>query len=91
MVSGSVRGRTARVHVLQVPGCPLVDRLRQLLDECSAAAGVRLDVEVLVGDYPSPTLVVGGLDVATGAPPGQGAYCRLDLPTRTQVLEALVG
>lgn len=86
----TVLGRAARrVQVLQVPDCPLVGRLLELLEECGAAADVDLDVEVIVGEYPSPTLVVDGVDVTTDQPVSQITCCRLDLPTRAQVLAAL--
>ena len=48
-------------------------------------------VEVLVGDFPSPTLVIDGVDVATGRTVAHSVCCRLDLPTRDQVLAALGG
>jgi hypothetical protein len=35
-----------------------------------------------------PAVLVDGLDV-TGAPLGQGAFCRLDLPTERQIEAAL--
>ena len=77
------------VQVLQVPDCPLVDRLLALIEECRAQIGVDLEVQMRVGQYPSPTLVVDGVDVATGRPVSVAACCRLDLPTRDQVLAAL--
>lgn len=79
------------VQVLEVEGCPLVDRLIALIDDCRAEVGTAFEVERLVGEYPSPTLVADGLDVATGAPVVDKAYCRMDLPTREQVLAALRG
>lgn len=82
-------GRRRVVQVLQVPGCPLVDRLLALVEECRDLSGADLDVQVLVGQYPSPTLVVDGRDAATGLPVTTAACCRLDLPTREQILAAL--
>jgi hypothetical protein len=79
------------VQILQVPDCPLVERLRWLLDECMAEIGTNEPVEVLVGEYPSPTLLIDGIDVASGTPLRGGAFCRLDLPNRTQILDALTG
>ena len=79
----------ARLQLLQVPGCPLVDRLVALVESCRAEVGSTVDVERLVGEYPSPTLVVDGIDVATGSPVAARACCRLDLPSREQVLAAL--
>ncbi|GAB2469183.1 hypothetical protein GCM10027063_07000 [Promicromonospora xylanilytica] len=78
------------VEVLQVPDCPLVGGLLDLVRDAEADAGVRVAVKVLVGDYPSPTLVVDGLDVATGETVPVTPCCRLDLPTRRQIVDALV-
>ena len=78
------------VQVLQVPGCPVVGGLLDLVRGAGADAGVRVAVQVLVGDYPSPTLVVDGLDVATGRAVAATTCCRLDLPTRRQIVDALV-
>jgi len=36
-------------------------------------------VEDLEGAYPSPTLLIGGIDVATDASPPREIYCRFDL------------
>lgn len=82
---------TRHVQVLEVEGCPLVDRLIALIDDCRPEVGTAFEVERLVGEYPSPTLVADGLDVATGAPVPDKSYCRMDLPTREQVLAALRG
>jgi hypothetical protein len=51
-----------------------------------------LDVPIIdrVGRYPSPTVLVNGVDVmrpGAGAPVGDA--CRLDLPTPQRVLDAL--
>ena len=83
--------RDPGVQILHVPDCPLVERLRLLLEECMAEIGTNERVDVLVGDYPSPTLLIDGIDVASGEPIRDGASCRLDLPTRTQILGALTG
>lgn len=48
--------------------CPLVDALIDDLESCLAESGVGEPVEVLVGDYPSPTLLFDGIDAATGVP-----------------------
>ena len=78
-----------QVLVLQVPECPLVDRMLALLDDVRAETSIELDVEVRVGQYPSPTLAIDGLDVASGLPVATTACCRLDLPTREQIEAAL--
>lgn len=78
-----------RVRLLHVPGCPLVETVRATLRECREEAGVAFEVEEVEGAFPSPTVVVDGNDVTTGAPVAGGVRCRLDLPSREQVLAAL--
>lgn len=78
-----------RIQLLHVPDCPLVDRVRDTLRDCLHAAALAVDVEELEGSYPSPTLVIDGVDVTTGAAPVGQVCCRLDLPTSTQIMQAL--
>jgi hypothetical protein len=77
-----------RIQLLYRPGCPNVDRARRLLYHCLDEAGVQAEVEELAGDYPSPTILVDGVDVM-GGPGGPGPACRLDLPTEERVLATL--
>ena len=79
-----------RIQILHVPDCPLVGRVRALVQHALAHSKVQAEVEERVGDYPSPTLLVDGQDV-TGRPlpPDTGGACRLDLPTEQQLLAAL--
>ncbi|TNC24224.1 alkylmercury lyase [Amycolatopsis alkalitolerans] len=74
-----------------VPDCPLLDQVREALGECLRHSGLDIAVREREGGYPSPTLVIDGVDVATGAPPVPGVYCRLDLPTHEQIHAALNG
>jgi len=76
------------IQIMHVPDCPLVGRVRELVRQALARTSVQAEVEEWVGDYPSPALLIDGRDV-TGRPQGQGAACRLDLPTEQQVLVAL--
>jgi hypothetical protein len=82
-------GATLRVSILHVAGCPLVERVRRMVDEVLAATGSRGEVVEIEGPYPSPTLLIEGVDV-TGRPGGNGSACRLDLPTREQVVWAIL-
>lgn len=85
------RARAAvRIEVLHVPGCSRLEGVRALIDRAIAATGVNGTIEEVVGDYPSPTVLVNGIDV-TGRPASSGAACRLDLPTNAQVGDALTG
>ncbi|MEV4509077.1 alkylmercury lyase [Dactylosporangium sp. NPDC049525] len=83
-------GAPFAVELWLVPHCPHADAARRLLTEYLDA--LRLDVPVVerVGDFLSPTIVVAGRDVVTGdVPPSGVAACRLDLPTRPQLDQAL--
>ncbi|GAA4718808.1 hypothetical protein APR04_005726 [Promicromonospora umidemergens] len=88
-LSDSSQPISRRVQVLQVPDCPLVDGLLNLIRNAGAETGIQVDVQVVVGDYPSPTLVIDGLDGATGRPVATTTCCRLDLPTHEQITAAL--
>jgi hypothetical protein len=78
-----------RVQLLHVADCPLVGRLRDVLDDCLQHVRFAVRVEDLEGAYPSPTLLIDGIDVATGAAPPREICCRFDLPTCAQVASAL--
>lgn len=77
------------VQLLSVPDCPHVEQARAALLQALAGGAITAVVEELIGDYPSPTVVIDGRDVVTGAAPASGACCRLDLPTSAQIAEAL--
>jgi hypothetical protein len=72
-----------------VPDCPNVERVRRELLAVLAELDLTLEVEEKIGDHPSPTVVVDGLDVVTHMTPRPGLSCRLDLPTHAQLIEAL--
>lgn len=86
----TTRQGVASIVLLQVPGCPLADRVRQTVRRVLARCEVRAEIVERVGDYPSPTLLIDGRDV-TGRRPGVCSACRLDLPTEEQVVAALCG
>lgn len=77
------------IQLLHVPDCPLLDRVRATLRDCLARTSIAVEITELEGSYPSPTLVINGLDVTTGAPPLERVCCRFDLPTCAQILQAL--
>jgi hypothetical protein len=77
-----------RIQILQVPGCPLAGRLRDLVDRCVSETGLSAAVEEVEGPFASPTLLIDGIDV-TGRAVGPGPSCRLDLPEAEQILAAL--
>lgn len=78
-----------RIQVLKVRDCPLADRLIADVERCLTEAGVGEPVEIVVGDHPSPTLVVDGIDVATGMPVEGDPRCRMDLPSPQQIRAAV--
>jgi hypothetical protein len=79
-----------RVELLQHQGCRSAPRTHQLVQQCLTALVIRTPVLVRVGDYPSPTVLVNGTDVMGRAPALTSTRaCRLDVPTRDQILAAL--
>jgi hypothetical protein len=79
----------SRVRILHVPGCPLVERLRAEVESVLDEVAPDFRLALVEGDYPSPTLLVDGMDVTTGAPVSGEPRCRLDLPTAQQIHDAL--
>jgi hypothetical protein len=71
-----------------VPGCANAEQARQTLRRCLAELGIEALVDERAGDFPSPSIVVDGVDVM-GRRELTGAMCRLDVPTRERVLAAL--
>src|SRR5215213_1194668 len=79
-----------RVELLQHPGCRSAPMTHQLVQQCLTALAIRSPVFVRVGDYPSPTVLVNGTDIMGRAPALTNMRaCRLDVPTRDQVIAAL--
>ena len=79
-----------QVQLLHVSDCPHVDTARHLLESCLHEVGIEARIEEREGSYPSPTILVNGVDVM-GGPASNEAHCRLDVPSRERVLEALKG
>ena len=78
-----------RVQLLHIPDCPLVSRVRDTLNECLQRVRFPVRVEDVDRAYASPTLVIDGVDAATGSAPPCVLCCRLDLPTCAQIITAL--
>ncbi|MGY0232010.1 hypothetical protein [Longispora urticae] len=68
-----------KVELRSVPGCPNLPAARDTLRVCLAELDPPVPFTELVGDYPSPSVLVDGTDVMGTT--GSGAACRLDLPT----------
>jgi hypothetical protein len=78
------------VELLLVDDCPHADAARGALQRGLNQLGLDVTVEERLGDYPSPTILVNGVDVMTGAAGVASAYaCRLDVPTQAAVVTAL--
>lgn len=79
-----------KIELRSVPDCPNVDQTRDLLRSCMKDLNLFLDVDEIQGDYPSPSILVNGVDVM-GDPGYRAASCRLDVPTRSAIVSALAG
>jgi hypothetical protein len=80
------------VELLLAPDCPNAAAARAVMTACLDRLGLDLRVRERVGQFASPTVLVDGLDVMTGAhgaPPVRA--CRLDVPAEARVLAALQG
>ncbi|MGW5666358.1 alkylmercury lyase family protein [Micromonospora sp. NPDC003776] len=84
----TAEGRVA-VELRSVPDCPNLAPARHELRAALADVGLPLAVVTeVVGDYPSPSILVNGVDVMGGTGDGSAA-CRLDLPTGERIRAAL--
>jgi hypothetical protein len=79
-----------RVEVLHHEGCPLFAPVLELVRDCVRELGADAVVSERVARYPSPTVLVDGRDVM-GVSGDELAVdaCRLDVPTRERVADAL--
>ncbi len=80
-----------RIELLTSPGCPNADPARALVADCLSSLGLDFEIVERVGSYASPTILIDGVDVMGRRSDSlSGDACRLDLPTRERVLEALL-
>src|SRR6266498_3876727 len=85
-------GAAMNVELLLAADCPHARAARAVLTNCLDQLGLDIPVHERVGDYPSPTLLLDGVDVVTGtAGTPRMQACRLDVPTASRVLAALRG
>jgi 8-oxo-dGTP pyrophosphatase MutT (NUDIX family) len=80
--------RLPRIELRYFAGCPNVEPVRRLIRECLEQLGLDVPIDEHDGDFPSPTVLVDGVDVM-GAPAAPERSCRLDVPTRAQLMDAL--
>ena len=79
-----------RIELLTSPGCPHAAAARETVTDCLTTLGMDVPLIERVGRYPSPTVLVDGIDVMRPeAGASIGDACRLDLPTAQHVLEAV--
>jgi hypothetical protein len=74
--------------ILHVPDCPLVDRLRATVQSALKTVEIEANIEEMEGAFASPTLLVDGVEVSESSF-HDGPSCRLELPTKGDVLAAL--
>jgi hypothetical protein len=79
-----------KIELFSSPGCPNAVAARAMVTECLTAVGIDVPIIERVGRFPSPTVLVDGIDVMR---PDDGARdadaCRLDLPTPQRIFAAL--
>jgi hypothetical protein len=75
------------VELRSVPNCPNLEPVRTALHTALAEINLSPTVIERTGDYPSPSVLIDGVDVM-GAPDGPAA-CRLDRPTIDDLRAAL--
>ena len=79
-----------RIELRTSPGCPNAHAARRVIADSLANLGIDVLVIDRVGQYPSPTVLVDGVDVMRpAAGVSSGDMCRLDLPTPQRILDAL--
>jgi hypothetical protein len=87
-MSPSTTDTDLAIQILHVPDCPNVETLQAIVQRSLTTLGMSATVDEIEGPYPSPTLVVNGVEV-NPRPEAIEAACRLDLPTEAQILDAL--
>jgi len=84
------RGGGMRVELLHHHGCPHAHAAHQLIEQCLRTLAISSPILVRVGDYPSPTVLVDGIDVMRPTHAvAAGSACRLDIPTQDRLLDIL--
>lgn len=81
-------GAELRISILHIPDCPSLVRARQGVRAAVELVGATAVVEEIEGPYPSPTVLIDGVEI-DGYPLGSGAACRIDVPTPDQIAAAV--
>ncbi|MGE0397053.1 MAG: alkylmercury lyase [Kofleriaceae bacterium] len=77
-----------RIELHYFVGCPQITKTRSLLKYCLAELGLEVPILELVGNYPSPTIIIDGEDIM-GEPVLRGRSVRLDVPTHAELIASL--
>ena len=75
------------IELRSVRDCPNLALTRELLRARLAEACLPVEFTEMIGDYPSPSILIDGVDVMGDT--GQGPACRLDPPTAAVLGPAL--
>jgi hypothetical protein len=79
-----------RVELLHHHGCRHAHAAHQMIEECLRTLAIATPILVRVGDHPSPTILINGIDVMRPTHAvAPGSACRLDVPTRDRLLDIL--
>ena len=78
-----------RIELLTSPGCPNA-AAKDVITKTLTALGIDAAIIDRVGPYPSPTVLIDGVDLMRPESAPVGHACRLDLPTPQRVFDALV-
>jgi hypothetical protein len=84
-----VHSDIVHIELRSVPDCPNLDPVRTALLMALVDLGLSAEVTEVVGDYPSPSVLIDGVDVMTGTSGVDTVACRLDLPTIEHLRVAL--
>jgi hypothetical protein len=77
------------ISIVHVPDCPSVSRAREEVDAALERVGATALVEEIEGAYPSPTVLIDGVEI-DGYPLGTDPACRIDVPTPDQIAAAII-
>ena len=81
---------TVRIELLTAPACPHAAAAMATITDVLSTLGIDATIIDRVGRYPSPTVLVEGVDeMRPRSGVRTGDACRLDLPTPQLVLDAL--
>jgi hypothetical protein len=77
------------ISIFHVPVCPLIGHVREAVEAALERVGATAIIEEIEGEYPSPTLLIDGVEL-DGHPLGSDPACRIDLPKREVITAAIL-